>query len=100
MYRQQVFLEDAGALVPFELVVTDPIRFDPITDEYYCWIDAPGLFAQPKQIHGEGPDQATALAVRFMNHQLADHQVFDSAGQRISAIDHDPTHDSTHGGEA
>ena len=87
MYRQRAFYDDAGVRVPFELVVTDPIRFDPATDEYYCRIDAPGLFAQAKRIHGEGADQAAALAVRFLNERLAECPVFDAAGQRIPAID-------------
>ena len=87
MYRQHAFYDDAGARVPFDLVVTDPIRFDPATDEYYCQIDAPGLFAQTKRIHGEGAGQAAALAVRFINDRLAEQPIFDAAGLRISAID-------------
>ena len=86
MYRQQLFEDDNGTRVPFDLVIHDPVRSEGSETEYYCDIDAPGLFPRPKRIRGEGAAQAADLAERFVNTRLSDVTVYDESGQPVRSI--------------
>lgn len=90
MFRQTLHTEKDGVRVEFDLVISDPKRFRTSKEEYYCDINAPGLFDRPKQIHGEGKRQAKELAIRFVNMRLSDIPVYNAAGRRILSIDRPP----------
>ena len=86
MYRQRLFEEKDGTRIPFDLVIHDAVPSDGSATEYYCEIEAPGLFADPKRIRGAGAAQAADLAERFVNTRLGDVTVYDEAGQRVLSI--------------
>ena len=86
MYIQHLFDEKDGVRIPFDLIIHDPVLFEGSETEYYCEIEAPGLFVRPKRIHGEGAQQAADLAERFVNTRLAYVAVYDENGQRVLRV--------------
>ncbi len=77
------FVEVHGELKSLRLRVL-AARKSELQNDYFCVVEAPLFIGHDKRIFGVDADQARSLAVGFVRSLIADNEVLDGDGRRIS----------------